>query len=801
MGFRDDLRTAFRSLARRPAFVAVVVLTLGVALGANTAVFSVLQQTVLRPLPYPGAEDAVYIMREAPMGNFQLSPKLERVRAWREHAETVTAVEAFDGDRVTLLGRGEPRELTGASITPGLFGFLGVSPALGRGFAAGEGGSDGEVILSDALWRDLFGGDPKALGETLRLGEETYTVVGVMGRGFRFIPPVDAELWMPFPHHPERPLSGVTLARLAPGVGPKAVEEELLAYERHLATEEGAGEDEALWKPRVRGLGFLFGEELGRSVLVLQAAVALMLLIACANVGNLFLIRAEGRSREIAVRTALGARRSRVVRTLLLESGILAGAGAFVGLAVAGWGGGLIAGLYEGRRVELEALRLDAGVFGFTAAATVVAALAFGLVPALTASRADLGGALKAGVGGAGGGSGARTRSLMVVVEVALAIVLLVGAGLLTKSFVRLVTTDPGFEPESLVTVSMELPEERYREQDRQEAFVRELRDGLEGSGLEETSLSSTVPFVASIYFGSNLQVEGRGPLPEGLVDMVSMVKADPGYFRTLRIPFLAGGAFGEEAIRAEGAEERDIVVNRNLADALWPEGNALGGRLKLGASEDEPWLRVAGIVGDVAQLGISSMHDTFQMYLPLRHSPLLSVVVRVDGVAPELVGDRVGAVVRSVDPWLPVPRAKQAEELVAGSLARERFQMALMLAFAGIALALTGLGVYAVLAYAVRLRAFEIGVRSALGARPDQVLGLVARQGAFLVGIGLALGVAASIVLGRVVESQLHGVTADDPAVVAAAVAVLGVITAAATLVPARRAARLDPVRVLRGE
>jgi predicted permease len=400
----------------------------------------------------------------------------------------------------------------------------------------------------------------------------------------------------------------------------------------------------------------------------------------------------------------------------------------------------------------------------------------------------------------------------MVVVEVALAVVLLVGAGLLTKSFIGLVRTDPGFEPDGLVTVSLELPEERYGEEEAQRAFTGELRRALGrrgADGLDEVALTSSVPSMASVFFGSKLEVEGRGRLPEGSVDLVSAVAADPGYFRTLGTHFLEGGPFGGAAAAggtAKGAghaeeAEQSVVVNRALARALWPAGDALGGRFRMGFSDTEPWMRVVGIVEDVAQLGLSSTHDTFQLYWPLHGSRRLSVVARADGLAPELVGERVAAAVHAIDPWLPVPPVRTATELLGRSVAHQRFEMTLMLAFAAVALALTVLGVYAVLAYAVRLRAFEIGVRSALGARPGQVLGLIARQGGLLIGSGLLLGLGASIALGRLIESQLHGVATSDPTVMAGTVVVLAAATAVATLVPARRAARLDPARVLRTE
>lgn len=799
----DDLRTALRSLRRRPGFAAVVVLILAVALGANTAVFSALQQVLLRPLPHPGAEDAVYVFRADPGGTFQVSPMLEQVRRWRESAGSLTAVEAFEGTHVTLLGHGAPRRLAAARVTPGLFDFLGVAPALGRGFEAG-GGNEGRVVLSHGLWRELFAADPAALGEAVRLGDEVYSVVGVMPNRFRFVPPVEAELWLPLPEGSEAPHSALTLARLAPGVAPEAAEAELLALERAAASERAGTDPDQVWPPRIRELAILFGN-LGRAVLILQAAVALLLVVACANVGNLFLVRAEGRNREVAVRAALGAKRLRLVRALLLESLLLGGAATLLGLVLAGWGGRAVAALSAEGWVRLDALRLDAGLFAFTAGAGLLAVVAFGLLPALTASRADLGEVLKTGgrgaAGAGGSASGERTRAALVVAEVALALVLLVGAGLLTKSFFGLVRTDPGFEPEGLLTVSVELPRERYPEEEQHETFVRELRAALAASGLEGAVLATGAPTETGLYLGRELRVEGRPPLPEGLGGVMPFLAVDPGYFRILGIRILEGRGFAEGDIPRGEAEERPVVVNRALARALWPEGDALGGRLKLGRSDDEPWSRVVGIVGPVAQLGLGSGLDTFQIYFPLRRASQVSVLVRAGDLEPALVQERVGALVRAVDPRLPLARAERVEDLLGGSIARERFQAALMAAFAGVALVLTVVGLYSVLAYAVRRRAFEIGVRAALGARPGQVLGLVAGRGALLVAVGLAAGLGASLALGRLVESQLRGVTAYDPAVLAAAAGLLAAATALATLLPALRAARLDPARVLREE
>ncbi|HSL83302.1 MAG TPA: FtsX-like permease family protein, partial [Thermoanaerobaculia bacterium] len=370
-------------------------------------------------------------------------------------------------------------------------------------------------------------------------------------------------------------------------------------------------------------------------------------------------------------------------------------------------------------------------------------------------------------------------------------------------TFVGLVTTDPGFEPEGLLALSLELPRETYPDEEQHEVFVRELRTALASRGLEQAVLATGAPTEASLYRGRELRVEGRPPLPEGLANAMPFLAVDPGYFRVLGIPILEGRAFTEGDVPAPGgeAEERPVVVNRALARALWPDGDALGGRLKLGTADEEPWARVVGIVGPVAQRGLGSAHDTFQIYFPLRRASRLSVLVRPGDVEPALVQERVGALVHAIDLRLPLAAAERVEDLLGESIARERFQAALMGAFAGIALVLTVVGLNSVLAYAVRRRAYEIGVRAALGARPGPVLGLVAKRGAILVTVGLAAGLAASLALGRLVESQLRDVAAHDPAVLAAAAGLLAAATAVATLLPALRAARLDPARVLREE
>jgi len=543
-------------------------------------------------------------------------------------------------------------------------------------------------------------------------------------------------------------------------------------------------------------------------VILLQVAVGVMLLIGCANVGNLYLLRAAGRSREIAVRSALGASRGRLVRSLLVESALVAGGATLLGLAFAVWGGGLLVSLYPGGALELSGVRLDPGLFGFTAGAALLAILAFGLAPALVASRAGLGEALKSGLRGpVAGAPGGRVRSALVLVEIALSLVLVIGAGLLAKSFVGLVRADPGFDPEGLLTVSIELPKERYSSPESQAAFLGELRAGFASAPDGTLAVASTVPTESSLFFG-HLETEAGRVRPDATPQTVVWVAAGPHYFRTLGIPILEGRPL--VAGDASGpSEDSPVVINRALARLLWPGESPLGRRFRLGTSPNEGWSRVVGVAGDVAQAGVPSQVTTLQAYGVLHGSPRLALFARISK-APGGAGawpsrdaflERLTAHLHALDPALALDRVRTADELLAADLARPRFDTTLMLSFAAIALALAVVGLYTVLAYAVRQRAFEIGVRSALGARPGQVLGLVARQAARLVAAGLVLGVAAALALTRLLGHLLHGVAPTDPAVYWAAAALLAITTAAATLAPALRAARIDPARVLREE
>jgi putative ABC transport system permease protein len=775
-------------------------------------VFSVLDRTLLRPLAIDHGDRTVFLFRQNAAQGFRVNVTFAQIRTWRERASSLEAIEAFQATSETLLGHGEPRKVEAARVSPGLFHLLGVSPRIGPGFsgepspgeAPDEAPDDGrQVVLGDRLWRELFGADPTVVGQGVRLGTELYTVVGVMAPRFRAVPMMGAvEAWIRLQPGDDERASPHTLARLRPGVTPAAAEQELVALETHRSGAAAVAE----WRPEVIRPAALLGQFIGRPVLVLQVAVGLMLVIGCANVGILYLLRAAGRRGEIAVRSALGAGRVRLVRTLLAESLLVGVAGALLGAVFALTGGRLVMALHPASFVDLADVRLDAGLFGFVAATALAAVLGFGLAPALLASRARLGEAMGSGRRGGHlvlpGGPG---RGVLVVVEVALSLVLLSGAGLLTKSFVGQMRADPGFDPDGLLTATIELPQERYGEPESQAAFLRELREAVGPVELGGVATASGVPTEPSLFIGRLLTEDGEAGAA-GDSDTVVWIAVAPGYFRTLGIPILEGRPIVERDLAAPSGDS-PVLVNRSLAARLWPGRSALGQGFRLDHAAEGEWLRVVGVVGDVAQLGVTSRLTTFQAYGVLRGGPRLALFARVAdrgaaiGRSREAIVGRITSRLRALDPELPLAEVRTAEELLGADLAEPRFNSTLMLAFAAVALALAAIGLYSVLSYAVRQRAFEIGVRSALGARPAQVLALVARQGALLAVIGLAVGVGAALALTRLLGHLLHDVAPADPAVFTASTALLAAAAALAIWVPARRGSRLDPARELRRE
>jgi putative ABC transport system permease protein len=725
----------------------------------------------------------------------------------RNQSQTFEGVGAFGEFSVNLTGEGEPERIDGQLVTANVFKLLGVEPALGRTFSPDEDqvGQHLVVVLSDALWRRRFNGDRSIVGRNITLNAQSFTVVGVMPPDF-FFPVRETELWTPWAMHPEE-ASGRgdhylhVMARLKTGATIEQANAEVEAIASRLSSEY----------PRTNeGLGFLvnsFHEDyvgnLRKPILILFAAVALVLLIACANVANLLLAQATTRRREIAIRIALGARRVAIIRQLLVESLLLAGGGGLLGVLGAIWGVQWLPKLAPQSLSKLHSVTVDTRVFVFTLGVTMLTAVVFGVVPAFHASRSNPGDTLsETGRDMAGGMSGRFARRALVIAEVALAVVLLVGAGLLIRSFQRLRQVEPGFRTDNLLTMRMMLPNSKYPKPEQRRAFLDELlRRVDELPGVESAGMISFLPLSFS-GMNFSFSIEGRAApgdmdLPFALYRVVS-----PDYFRAMGIPLQRGRFFDSRDLSTAPPV---VVVNRRLAEHFWPGEDPTGKRLKIGPPDSpNPWAAVAGVVGDVRQAGLYGEHK-FELYVPYAQEwrgfvTPRDLVVRTSG-DPLQVAAAVRQAVWSVDKDQPVSNVRTMEQVVGSAVSRERFQMLLLALFATLALVLACVGLYGVISYAVVQRTHEIGVRMALGAQPGDVLRLVIRQGMVLTLIGLVFGVAIAFAVTRVMSEMLFNITATDPLTFLGVPIVLGVIAFLACYIPARRATKVDPLVALRYE
>jgi predicted permease len=801
----QDARYAIRSFGRRPLFVLTAVGTLGLGVGSTTAMWSVIDGVLLAPLPYPASDRLVQIgthFRDA-RGPFQerlgpLSPV--DVFDLQETSETLGAVAASRLESRVLAGEGEPEELSAAGVSAEYFEVLGVAPALGRAFTPGEDAPEGPAVavLSDGLWRRRFGADPAAVGRTLRLDGVTFTVVGVMGGDFH--PPEaishqDVELWYPIARVNDALddrgsffVQGI--ARLDDAVDLETSRRELEAIGDRVSA---AFPDTPA---RRFGLAPLHERTVGdvrRTLWVLLGGVGFLLAIACANVANLFLVRASEREREMAVRTAVGAGRSRLVRQLLTEGLVLAGAAGAVAVALAHLGVEAFRRWSPGGIPRLSEVGVDAGVLAFALALSVATGLVLSAAPAARTLRGV--DPLREHASGAGGNR-ARARSTIVVAQTAVALVLFVGAGLLVNSFVRLQRVEPGFDPGGVAWMRVYLRGEAYPPESRI-AFHRELLERVRA-----------LPGVVAVGGTDNLPLSPNRSLsfvsPEGLVlgpaqdpPAVSWHAVLPGTFDALRVPLLEGRTFTDADDRGAPAVG---VVNQAAASLLWPGESAVGQSYTPGRpdSGSEP-VTVIGVVQDVRHQGLATPPEP-EIYLPaLRETRvLMNVLVRAEGDPSALLGP-VREVIRDLDPALPVPQLGTLDAHAAGSILEPRFYALLVSTFAAVALALTLVGVYGTLAYTVELRAHELGVRMALGARGARLLASVIGRGMVPVGIGLAIGLVLSYLTAGVVEGFVFGIGVRDPLTLAVSAAALAGMGLLACIVPAVRAARLDPVAQLR--
>ncbi len=814
----NDLHYALRSLRQRPGFTALTVLTLALGIGATSAIFSVVNGVLLRPLPYDRPEDVVLLhTRLDGVSGRELS--LPEYFDLREQSRSFSRVAAFSSGSLTLTGSGTPERLQAGYLTADALPLLGVSPARGRGFAAEEDlpGRPPVVLLSDGLWRRRFGADPEVVGRTLILDDAPTTVLGVMPPGFQ-LPSHYAgpgmELWTlmqldPGVDRSERGWHWLTvMGRLRPGVDFEAASRETAAL---MATmlQRYPNEYDADFTGSVSPAADVLVGDIRPVILVLMGAVALLLLIACANVASLFLARAEARQREIAVRAALGARAGRIVRQLLTESAVLAVTGGLLGLLLAMWGVRALVALAPPTLPRLDAIGMDGWVLAFTAAVTLTTAMLFGLAPALQSARPDLSGALaESGRGGGAGLGRQRFRRGLVVSQLALALVLVAGAGLLIQSFSRLRGVDPGFVPEGLLTARVELSPVRYESKEKIRAFYERLVDRLEAlPGVRSAAVVKALPMMQLELGDWSFVREGLHSLPPKPSEwnLAYWQTMSPEYFETMRIPLLQGrGLEAADRIGSPGV----AVVNRTLARQVWPKGDALGQRILMGGgATDSIWRTIVGVVGDVRHRGLDT-EPRPEIYLPYAQFPAgtgtpqrtLRIVLRSEGDPVHLTG-ALRVAVAELEPDLPVTEIQTMEEALGAWAAERRLTMMLVGGFAFLALALGAVGVYGVMAHLVMQRTREIGIRIALGALPREILGLVLSQGAWLAGLGIALGLAAAVVATRLLARLLFGVGPTDPPTFLATALALAAVAGVASLLPALRALRPDPVDALRAE
>jgi putative ABC transport system permease protein len=803
----QDLRFGLRMLLKHKGFTAIAILTLSLGVGANTAIFSIVDAVLLRPLPFAEPERLLWFGGWAGADREQGVTPADFLD-YREQCQSFTQVAASvsDGIPMNLSGGGEPERIKGGYVTSNYLDVFGVKPAMGRTFAAEEGlegvnmeGGDRVVVLSHALWERRFGADPAIINQTITLDKRNVTVIGVMPPQFQYPPGV--ELWLPF-SFPASPQSAFRsrefhflrpVARLKPGVSRAQGQAEVETIARRLQSlypKTNANQSLFLWPLQERMVG-----DIRLTLLTLLGAVGCVLLIACANVANLLLARASARWREIAVRSALGAGRGRVVRQLLTESLALALLGGLGGMALANWGVKLLVALSADYLPRADEVRINTPVFGFTLAVALLTGLLFGLAPALQSARLDLMEALKEGAKGAGSGARRhRTLNLLVVGEVAVAMMLLIGAGLLINSFVRLQQVSPGFDEKNLLTARIDIPNP-YAQPEKKQQFFEQLQQRVAAlPGVEAVGMVTELP-LAGQSSDFNFNVEGRPEPAPGQSPHADLRNVNHDYFRAMRIPLLKGRSFTEADVRDNA---KVALISDELARLYFAGEDPLGKRLFLDSIGNELF-EIIGIVGDVRHRGLDSgLRQT--IYFPSLRLGYANLVIRTTN-DPVSLAAAVRREAAAIDPNQPVANIKTMERWVSESVAQPRFRTLLLGLFSGAALLLAMVGIYGVMSYTVSQRVHELGVRMALGARAGDVLRLVISQGMRLALAGVAIGLAAAFALTRLIKDLLFGVLATDPLTFATITLLLTGVALVACYLPARRATKVDPMVALRHE
>jgi putative ABC transport system permease protein len=800
----QDLRYGARMLLKKPGFTLIAVITLALGIGANTAIFSVVNAVILRPLPFYEPERLAMLWGTSTRASEQQPASFDDFYDFQRQAHTFSGLAAASPQwSFVLAGGGEPEQLFGQYISSHLCALLGAQPMLGRAFLPEEDRAGGArvALLSHQLWQRYYAADPNIVGKTINLDGRSTTVVGVMPPGFQFLEA--AELWLPLAQNPFLTRGRAVrllnvIGRLKPGVTLQQASAEMTTTTRNLATQypdTNAGNGMRLVPVHEQVTG-----KVRLALLLMFGAVGLVLLIACANVANLLLVRAAARRREIAVRAALGAGRARLLRQLLTESVLLSLLGGALGMLLAVWGIDALMTLNPLKLPRYNPIGVDSTVLGFTLLAALLTGVLFGLAPAWQVSKLDLQSALKDGGRTAAEAGARRVSDWLIVAEMALALVLLIGAGLLIRSFVQLLQVNPGFNTERVLTMQVLLPQTAYAQPQQRGNFYQQLETRLKAlPGVSAVGAATRVPLLNALNnVTSTIDIEGR-PLPPGQRPEIDFRRASKDYFQTLGIPLLKGRTLTEtDVANSTGA----VVINEALAKRFWPGEDALGKRLRTGTSNDQaPWQTVVGVVGNVRHLAME-LEPRPEIYYHLSSNPPFGPVYVIRTTSdPQSVIAAVRAQVRELDRNLPIANINTMEQLVAQSVAQRRFAMLLFGIFAALALVLAGVGIYGIVSYSVTQRTQELGVRMALGAQSGDVLRLVLGQGMKLALLGVSIGLALALGLTRLLQTLLFGVRATDPLTFALIALLLLLVALLACYLPARRATLVDPLVALRSE
>jgi putative ABC transport system permease protein len=819
----SDLRHSIRVLLNSPGFTTIAIAALALGIGANTAIFSVVNTVLLQPLPYPEPDRIMRVERSYPQGAGP-SSSIPKFMAWKKNNQVFEAMTIYDFQSLGLnLGSGDrPEQVHGIHVSQDYFHVFGVAPALGRTFLPQEdlpGGAKAAVVSND-LWKTRLGGDPSLLGKPLLLAGDPYTVVGILPASFHPDPPAD--VFIPLQADPNSINQGhylLVAGRLKPGVTLEAANANMkMAGQRFR-------EANPKWMDKNEGVAVvplrdaLVGD-VKPALMILVGAVSFVLLIACANVANLLLARASGRQKEIAIRTAVGASRGRLISQLLTESVLLAAVSGLVGFLIGAWGVRVLLALSPGNLPRVNARdhatsivsALDWHVLAFTFAIALITGVVFGLFPALHISKLDVNSVLKETSGRSGTGLRQnRARSILVASEMALAVILLVGAVLTIRTFVGLSSVQPGFDPHNVITMQTSLSGGRYDSTAKVENMARQVVQRIEAlPGVQSAAATIMLPIEGGIDLP--FLIEGRPPAKGDLYSGDEQWRAlSAHYFSAFRIPLLRGRAFDD---RDTGKSERVLIINQSMAKKYWPKGDPIGQRITigkgLGPQFEEPTRQIVGVVGDVRESGLRDSGQPV-MYVPQGQvsDPLTQLANSVIPMSwairtssdPSALTSAIQREILAVDGQLPVSKIRTMEQVVSESTARQNFNMLLLSIFAGLALLLAAIGIYGLMSYTVEQRTQEIGIRMALGAGRTDMLKLIVRQGMLLAGIGVLIGLAAAFGLTRVLASLLFGVKTTDPLTYAAVALILTSVALLACYVPARRATKIDPLIALRYE